>query len=64
MYTTDTWRATPMSNFTKITSNAKYPTHVVRKAARKMLLNAAYGFRGLDEQAVSVLMDALSKVGY
>ena len=53
-----------MSNFTKITSNAKYPTHVIRKAARKMLLNAAYGFRGLDEQAVNILMDALSKVGY
>lgn len=52
-----------MSNFTKITSNAKYPAHVVKTAARKMLLNAAYGFQGLDEQSVKILMDALVRVG-
>jgi hypothetical protein len=52
---------TTMSNFTKITS-AKYANHIIRMAARKMLLNAAYGHRELDEQARKIIMNAMWKV--
>lgn len=48
-----------MTAFTKITSQAKYPSHVIRKAAIHMLLNALHG---RNEDVQKILRDATKRV--
>jgi hypothetical protein len=51
-----------MTNFNKITSDAKYPIHVIKKAAQKMLLNAAYELKNVDEQSAGIIRSIVPSV--